>query len=258
MKNARISVFLILFVLLISVPAVAPASDEQGFRGISWGADISAHTEMRRISCEGSFCSYVRSGEDLSMNDAMISSVTYRTFKNRFVEVSIEALAETLEERKPGPESANFLAFRQACHDSFGPTSFAASFEYLRAEQYRWEQTGVRKVLKINFNKNHMLLSIMNHDLLKQLNVEAEEIPEDSGIGHPGAPPALSGKASGEGSPALTDELDGKTGEPARPAEAGKKTLPGFGKAGKLLRWIFVNDEPSAAPEADIPGMNTH
>lgn len=83
---------------------------------------------MRRVpqEGEGEYCSYVRSGEDLSMGETMISLVTYRSFRNRFVEVSIEALAETREGLEPGLESGNFLAFRQACQDTFGYTSFAA------------------------------------------------------------------------------------------------------------------------------------
>ena len=247
--------FLALFILIVGMPPAASAADEEGFRGIPWGTDLSTHPEMRLISCEGAFCSYARSGDDLSMGEARVSSITYRTFRKHFTEVCIEAPAEIREGEEPGLQSGNFLALRQACRDLFGPTSFAASFEYLRAEQYRWEQTGIRKVLKINFNKNHMLLSIIDHDLLKVIR-DGEGAPDVSGREGREELSGASREDSSEVSPARTDDAGGAAPGNARSGERESTSRSGFGKVGDFLRRIFVNDGPSAPP-ADLPGMNT-
>lgn len=249
MKSTRIPMFILVFsVLTISLPSIATASDETEFRGVPWGADLSVHPEMRRVpqEGEGEYCSYVRSGEDLSMGEAMISSITYRSFRNRFVEVRIEALAETREGLEPGLKSGNFLAFRQACQDSFGPTSFAASFERLRAEHFRWEQTGVRKVLKVNFGKNEMILSIVNHDLLKQIQ-ETEAVTQGPAAEVRQEDTALSGEPSGEESPARLEESSGKSNEPERTARGrGNPLSELLRKAGNFLRWIHETSDPSS------------
>ena len=245
MKRARTRLFPAILFLLAALPSGVLASGEEGFRDIPWGTDLSGHPEMRRISCEGEYCSYVRSGEDLSLGEALVSSITYRTFNGRFVEAVIEAQAETRDGQAPGVDSGNFIAFRQACHDLFGPTTFAASFEYLRAEQYRWEATDIRKVLKVNFNKNHLALSITNHSLLARL---AEGSPEGSG---PDSVPSLSGGIPEDGTPEEGEGMAARI-SPAERADRGEKgSRPG--KIGSFLKRILVSGEPLADMPEGLP-----
>ena len=244
MKNTRIVlVFLFISTVLVSVPSGArAASDEAGFMGIDWGTDLSARQDMRRISCEDAFCSYVRDTDDLSMGEAQLTSVTYRTVSDRFVEVVIDGPVETRQGQSPEFESENFLALKNVCHDRFGKTSFAASFETVRAEQYRWEYTDIRKILRVNLNKNHLQLTITDHDLLERLKEAPAELPE-AGT-EKTLEPKVSVEQSGETTPAPADVTGGTSGG-ASSSEEEKTTPKGLKKAAKMLRWLFVNDDPA-------------
>ena len=56
MKRARTRLFPAILFLLAALPSGVLASGEEGFRDIPWGTDLSGHPEMRRISCEGEYC----------------------------------------------------------------------------------------------------------------------------------------------------------------------------------------------------------
>ena len=244
MRNEHIIVvFLFVSALLISVfQAAASASGETGFRSIHWGSDLSTHTDMRRISCDDTWCSHVRSMEDLSMGEALLNSVTYRSMKGRFVEVIIEAPVEAELGKKAGSNSENFLAFKRICHEHFGKTSFAAMFENIHAEQYRWEYTNIHKILKVNFNKNHMELTITDHDLLKRLKDEKSDAPAKSG--QDVAEPCIDDKSLDEkmpeGKDTSADAADMSSGEENEKT----KGSPVVKKTGKFLKWLFVTDNP--------------
>ena len=235
MKNTRIVlVFLFISTVLVSVPSGArAASDEAGFMGIDWGTDLSARQDMRRISCEDAFCSYVRDTDDLSMGEAILTSITYRTVSGRFVEVVMDGPVETRQGQSPEFESENFLALKNVCHDRFGKTSFAASFETVRAEQYRWEYTDIRKILRVN-------------DLLERLKEEPAKLPE-TGTGKI-LKSKVSVEQSGETTPAPTDVTGGTSGG-ASSLEEEKARPKGLRKAAKMMRWLFVNDDPAAGDD---------
>ena len=231
MEKTCITAVFLCFITLYAgaASAAADASYDTGFCGIFWGEDLSARNDMRRISCDDSFCSYVRSMEDLSMGEALLDSVTCHGIRGRFVEVVLEAPVETVPGKPSCPQSENFLAFKKICHERFGKTSFAASFESIRADQYRWEYTNIRKILKVNFNRNHMELTITDHDLLTQLKDGSEAIPSKSG------------ENAAESRTDAGEDLSG--GSDAE--EAGNNaTSSGMKKTGKFLKWLFVNDNP--------------
>ncbi|HOO37152.1 MAG TPA: hypothetical protein PLU81_14870 [Deltaproteobacteria bacterium] len=248
MKRSR-NVLIVLFIsaLFISLPAgVLAESDETGFRGIGWGEDLSARQDMRRISCEKGFCSYVRDREELSMADAIITSVVYRAFNGRFVEAEIEAPVETRQGQSPGFESENFVSLKNICHELYGKTSFAVTLESVRAEQYRWEYTDIRKILRVNINKNTMQLTITDHALLDQLKeapagmqetLKDEQRDQEAG-----------GENAKEPSPAPADMAADSTGTSSTEKEK-KSTSKGFKKAAKVLRWLFVNDDAESGDE---------
>ncbi len=254
MKNACIVlVLMFISVVLVSVPSSASAaSAEAGFRGTYWGVDLSARQDMRDISCEDGFCSYVRSKEDLSMGGAIVTSVTYRTLHGQFVEVVIEAPVETRQGQSPGFESENFLTLKKVCHDRFGKTSFAASFETVRAEIYRWEYTDIRKILRVNLNKNSMQLTITDYDLLKRLKDAPEKRQE--ALTEKTVKPEAGVEQSGETIPAPT-EVTGDTSEVTSAKEGKRGTPKGLKKAAKVLRWLFVNDNPATG---DDPAVQPH
>ncbi len=228
MNKVRLALLLLAAVL---ISPLAQASGDGEFRGIVWGTDLSAHPEMRRLACEEDHtCSFARNREELGLDGALLSSVTYHTFKGRFTEVILEAPAELENGRKAGPESANYQALLRYCRESYGPTSFASTFDTFRAEQYRWEQTGVRKVLQVNFNKNTLKLSIRDHDLIKGLKAASDDEPAT------GVAPSEAG-LTGQGE--ATSAPSGATG--------GLKRLGGF------LRWLFVTDEPAVDPTLEQP-----
>lgn len=243
MRNVRIIVLSLFIAVLFACPPLlaADASCDAGFRGIGWGEDLSVNKDMRLISCEDQLCSYVRSMEDLNMEGAVLNSVVYRSLGGRFVETVIEAPVETDPGQPSGPQSKNFLAFRQLCQERFGKTSFAASFEALHADQYRWEYTNIRKVLKVNFNKNRMELTITDHDLAKGLEDSSAEISEHSGQSNETQHTDV--RNPEEVTPVQTDAGDGTSGESA-PAEKKDGKIPtGVKKVGKFLKWLFVNDD---------------
>jgi hypothetical protein len=254
MKRSR-NVLIVLFIsaLFISLPAWArAASDETGFRGIGWGNDLSSRQDMRRISCEKGFCTYVRDREELSMADAIITSVVYRAFNGRFVEAEIEAPVETRQGQSPGFESENFLTLKNICHELYGKTSFAVTLESVRAEQYRWEYTDIRKILRVNINKNTMQLTITDHALLEQLKdapagmtetLTDEQRDQEAVVENAGeTPPASADMAAG------SNDTSSTQGEK-------KSTSKGFKKAAKVLRWLFVNDN---AEPGDEPPVTPH
>jgi hypothetical protein len=248
MKNARIAVvFLFISAMLVSVPSGVPAaSDETGFRGIDWGADLSGRQDMRRISSEDAFSTYVRSTEDLSMADAVVTSVLYRTYHDRFVEVVIEAPVETRQGQAPGFESENLLAFKKVCHDRFGKISFAVTFETVRAEQYRWEYSDIRKILRINLRKNHMELKITDHALLENLKESPERLPVA------GSEKTLKSPAGDESAGETTPAPSDVTGGTSASEEEKKDTPKGLEKAAKVLRWLFVNDNPATGDDPAV------
>lgn len=249
MKRARTWLFPAVLFLFTALPFAASASVEEGFRGIPWGANLSGHPDMRRITCEDASCTYVRSGEDLRLGEALVSSITYRACEGRFVEATIEAPAETRDGQAPGAGSENFLVFRQACQNLFGPTTFEASFEYLHADQYRWEATDIRKVLRVNFNKNHLSLSITDHGLLKRLEKNGARGAD------PAARQVLSEEPSKRGAAADGDQTAAETGRSDRADHGEKGSRPG--KIGSFLKRILVSGEPPADMPEGLPGRNT-
>ncbi len=232
MRSARVLVFLSLVFVMISAPDVrAEAPGDETFRGIPWGTALSTHPDMRQTSCKEDSCSYVRDKEALTMGAAQLTSITYRAYRDHLVEVIIEAPVEVEAGRSPGRDSGNFLTFRQLCHDWFGKTTFAYSFETFGADQFRWEETGIRKVLRVTFSKNYMQLSISADDLIKGLEQE-EDLPGSRALGtgaDTGAPAAVkSGEAEASPPPA----------GPGKSPKAGRKGL------GKFFHWLFTPDGP--------------
>lgn len=100
-------------------------------------------------------------------------------------------------------------------------------------------------MLKVNFNKSEMILSIVNHDLLKQIQ-ETEAATEGPATEDRQENTALSGEPSGEESPAWMEESSGKSIESDRTAQGrGNPLSELLRKAGNFLRWIHETGDPS-------------
>ncbi len=88
MKRTHILIC-ILLVILLPVSTLAFQNEPTGFRGITWGADISKLADMKFLKDDGDMTFYQRKGEKLKLGDASLTDITYVAYKGRLERVLI-------------------------------------------------------------------------------------------------------------------------------------------------------------------------
>jgi hypothetical protein len=138
MKKIR---YLILLVVLMgafgfSPPAdqpvnFKPGSEPDGFRGIKWGAHISAVNDMVQAWENGDRKFYTRKGEDLEIGGAKLHQIIYVFWQERLMEVRVSILKNYDGSRD---ELVNFNIVKDICFEQFGERNTPM----LAREQYAW------------------------------------------------------------------------------------------------------------------------
>jgi len=76
---------LIFLVFLLPISALAFQNEPDGFRGIEWGTDISEWPDMTHVSENV----YQRENDELTIGDANVKKIHYKTYEGRLWGVSI-------------------------------------------------------------------------------------------------------------------------------------------------------------------------
>ncbi|MBT9144615.1 MAG: hypothetical protein DDT42_00457 [candidate division WS2 bacterium] len=142
--------FLCTIVLTFLVIPLYAFTDADGFRSINWGTDISTLSDMRFIRTDPSYGGikmYSRKNDELKIGGAILESIKYGFWRDKFSSVWIEIKGFT-----------NFSALRNATVERFGPGDKSNSF----IERYFWlgEKTGmILKYCKV-FKEGFLFMSL--------------------------------------------------------------------------------------------------
>ena len=106
-----------------------PGSEPDGFRGITWGTDISTLKDMTLVlAIDDDVKRYQRKGDVLRIGEAKLDHIHYEFWKGKFYLVEIEA---------QGIENWNDL--KRTMFTRFGEGQNMPGEEENRLESYRWE-----------------------------------------------------------------------------------------------------------------------
>jgi len=79
------SLTLIFLVFLLPITVLAFQNEPDGFRGIEWGTDISEWPDMSHVSRNV----YQRENDELTIEDANVTKIHYKTYEGRLYGVAI-------------------------------------------------------------------------------------------------------------------------------------------------------------------------
>jgi len=131
MSLASILVALIFFMLPNN--SLCFQNEPDGFRGIKWGNNIKDLKGMGIAADDGDSKYYIRKNDKLKIGDAVLESITYGFYKNRFHFVLIEFKAGT-----------NYMKIKETLFEQYGAGN--QNNEFL--EQYTWYGSNVDILLK--------------------------------------------------------------------------------------------------------------
>jgi hypothetical protein len=97
---------------IISDPAYAFKNEPDGFRGIQWGADLSAIKGMKHIGSlpqHGGVKIYAREDDALQIGKATLESIEYASWQGKFLGVFIKTFF-----------FSDWEALKAACFENFG------------------------------------------------------------------------------------------------------------------------------------------
>ena len=91
----RIRLFTFLLVVAMAFgltgSALAFQNEPPGFRDIQWGTDIATlKEEMKLVKDTGDFKDYKRKNDKMELGDAIVDSITYSFYKDRFFRVLVK------------------------------------------------------------------------------------------------------------------------------------------------------------------------
>ncbi|MDD2715203.1 MAG: hypothetical protein PHW04_04850 [Candidatus Wallbacteria bacterium] len=125
----------LIIILLISISANAFQNEPTGFRGISWGTDISKLENMK-LSTPGNTPSYEKIGEKFKIGDADLENVYYITYKNKLFMIQI-----------PFKYLFSFSRIKNTFFEQYGAVEKAQIFP----EKYIW--TGKNIHISLDYNE---------------------------------------------------------------------------------------------------------
>lgn len=103
----------LLGVFFTTSPVYPGESEPSGFRGISWGTDISSHAEKMSLAFtdkeNGGIDYYVREGDQLKVGEASVTGIYYGFLGGKLCKVKIETRG-----------SKNFSALKEEFIDKYG------------------------------------------------------------------------------------------------------------------------------------------
>jgi hypothetical protein len=108
-----------------------PGSEPDGFRGIKWGAHISAVNDLVQAWENGDRKFYTRKSEDLEIGGAKLHQIIYVFWQERLMEVRVSILKNYDGSRD---ELVNFNIVKDICFEQFGERKAPL----LAREQYAW------------------------------------------------------------------------------------------------------------------------
>jgi hypothetical protein len=124
--------FLLAISVMHSMPAFAFQNEPDGFRGIKWGTNVSALSDMRLAEDNGEEKYYQRMNDKMQIGDTELERIVYGFYKDRFFVVIVTCRHHT-----------NFVRLKETLFQLYG-RGYAPTPS---VEKYYWMGDNVNVVL---------------------------------------------------------------------------------------------------------------
>ena len=159
----RMAMLIFLCVLFASNIVFSDSKEPDGFRGIKWGTNINDLPDMIYTETDpsyGGIKTYIKKADELKVGGAIIKSIEYGFWRDRFFSVQINVIGYTY-----------FGALKEAAFEKFGPGYKSNEYieEYVWGKR-RWEREISTGMLSYNEITKEGYLFLASMEISKEMN----------------------------------------------------------------------------------------